>query len=139
MPVYPAYEFAFSAYQAYEENFRAQAKSALAEAEKWANDAKKRGIEVAIEVDSKRGGSVAEAVVKLATRLKAIVALAAQSRPLRALLMGSATRQIVRNSTQPVWVIHPSAQARSLRRNQTWSPPLFVIKPEENVEGVKIA
>jgi nucleotide-binding universal stress UspA family protein len=107
MPAYPAYEFAFTAYQAYAETFEDEAKHARIKAKKWATLARARGVTAHIEIDSTRRGGATETIIKRAQQMGAVIAMAAQSSPLRVHLLGSTTRQVIRNSTQPVWVVRP--------------------------------
>ena len=54
--------------------------------------------------------SPAEAVVSVATERQAWIAIAAQSKPLAAALLGSTARRIIRNSDVPVWVFRSSPE-----------------------------
>jgi nucleotide-binding universal stress UspA family protein len=73
---------------------------------RWARTQKKVEVETRIHVD---GGSVADLVMGI---VKAegfdLIAMAAQSGPVALALLGSVTRQIVRRSSCPVWVLRES-------------------------------
>ncbi len=109
-PIYPGFESAFTSapYPSYANNIERDIKEANMTADDWANIANQSGVRVEIVIDGSRGGSIADAVVRRANRLNAMVALASQSDLGATLLMGSTARQIIRQSEQPVWVIHPS-------------------------------
>ncbi len=91
------YEIALN--QAFVENQRT--------AKSWAQQGRSRGLKVDVVIDSKRVGSAAVETLKHAKRLGAMIAMASRSGPISAVVLGSTTRQVVRNAELPVWVIHP--------------------------------
>ena len=76
---------------------------------KLAQLASGRGVAVDI-VTNTSGSSIVESIVKTARRMKVdLIALASQTGPVTTALLGSVTRQLVRRSSAPVWVVHPAA------------------------------
>jgi hypothetical protein len=59
------------------------------------------------KVDRRWFGNVADAVVRLARKQGAVIALASRSGAVSATLLGSTARQVLRASSQPVWILHP--------------------------------
>jgi nucleotide-binding universal stress UspA family protein len=73
----------------------------------WCKELKDRGIACELIVDRK-GGPVPEAILSVAKKQKAqMIAMVAKTGKVGAALLGSVTRQILRGSTVPVWVVHP--------------------------------
>jgi nucleotide-binding universal stress UspA family protein len=50
--------------------------------------------------------STSDAVLKIANKEKVdLIAMAAQSGPVSSALLGSATRQVIRNAIKPIWIL----------------------------------
>jgi len=80
------------------------------ELQKMVEKAKKEGIKAEILIDSGYEG-ITEGILNSAAETKAVmIALAAQSGPITATLIGSISRQVVRSAETPVWVIHTEIQ-----------------------------
>ncbi len=137
MPYFPSLDFPFAAARAIDEGFRAEVESSRELALGWSEEARRKGVQVRVDVDRTGRGGVAETAVKKARKLKAMIALVAQSQPLKVSVLGSVTRQIMRESAQPVWVLRPAGVTASARRLEgNWrKPPLFAIQPEDDVEA----
>jgi nucleotide-binding universal stress UspA family protein len=86
-----------------DEETKVQRTSAL----QWAKKGQKEGIKCHVIIDSKWGESPAETILRRASQLPGMIAMAAYSGPVSRALLGSTTRKVIRFSTQPVWVIHP--------------------------------
>lgn len=93
-------------WQASQNDFDDQKQAYIQKANKWAEEAKKLGVLTKIQI-SNGGVSVPYAVLKFANQNKVgLIAIAAKSGLVASTLIGSVTRQIVRNSKCPIWVIH---------------------------------
>jgi nucleotide-binding universal stress UspA family protein len=111
--IYPTFDLAFSAYNYQEELFEEERAANQKAASVLVEKAKKRGLKAEAVFDRSRKGSVAKAVLARAKKEGALIALASQSGPVAAALLGSTTRQILREAEQPVWVIHPLPAGRA--------------------------
>lgn len=96
-------------------------------ADQWVAEAKKRGVSAEFQLDEKPA-FVAEGILKAAKRAKAeLIVVAAHSGNVTAALLGSVARRVVRISTLPTWVIHPTtppaAEKQTSRPKGTrWQP-----------------
>ena len=78
-------------------------------AERWLKTGLKMGVAVDIDLELTHQGIV-PAILHAADRDKtSIIAMTAQSGPLASAVMGSVTRQIVREATKPIWVVRASS------------------------------
>jgi nucleotide-binding universal stress UspA family protein len=84
-------------------------------AESWSREAGRAGVKVDAIVDYHEGESVAAAVLKESKRGPCLIALAGESNRFEAQILGSVTRQILRESSNPVWVIHPRLEEEEER------------------------
>ncbi len=74
-------------------------------ADKYAAAAKKQGVDVEVHFESNYG-NISQAILKQVQSEKAsLIAMAAESGPVAAILVGSITRQVVRAAHCPVWVM----------------------------------
>jgi nucleotide-binding universal stress UspA family protein len=92
---------------AYRDQLAASERFAREQTRLWREAAKPYGVPVDFVVESKGRGTLSSDVIQRADRLNAMIALASQSGAGTALLMGSGAREIIRGTTQPVWVVHP--------------------------------
>lgn len=77
-------------------------------AQAWLAWAKTKGAEISLEMEE-RPGNVSQAITEFATAKGVdLISMVAQSGPVSSLLLGSVTRQVVRNAQCPVWVRHSS-------------------------------
>lgn len=84
----------------------------------WAEQAKELGVKVDVVIDEK-GIFVPEGILREAKRSKAdLIAMASNSGGVSAALVGSVARDVLRASTLPVWVMHPSVKAVAGRRSE---------------------
>jgi nucleotide-binding universal stress UspA family protein len=116
------------AYPLYKKAFVAEIGSKKNTATDWAKIAAAKGIRTKIIIDSKREGSLAEVILAQSKRNPGIIAMAAKSGPVMSALLGSTIRKVVRESSIPVWVLHPKDGANSQKQ------PLYVLTTED-VEG----
>lgn len=85
---------------------------------RWAQRAKASGVKCEVVLD-KKPGFVEESILAAAKKHRVdLIAMASNSGRVGAALLGSITRQVVRDSHKPVWVIHPSAAVASARRSE---------------------
>lgn len=91
----------------------AEAKSATKKtADKWIREARAKGVKASLHLDAKPGPAL-DAVVRAAKKLgtTSVIAMASQSGPLATILLGSLTRQVLRQSPCPILVIHPKQKS----------------------------
>lgn len=119
----PVFDLAFSAYPQYQHIIKEETEVRKENAALWVKEAVSRGISAAYVLDEKLTGSAATAILEFAKKNPGMIALASHSGPLEIIFLGSTTRQILRNSTHPVWVIHP-AMRREIK-------PLYSITQKE--------
>lgn len=110
---YPVFDFGLPEYYAdyqtaLEDEQRAHEKTAA----QWAAHAKARGVKTMVVFNRSRSESAAQAIVKQAKKEAGIIAMASHSGAFTSALLGSSTRQVLRHSTQPVWVLHPRKISR---------------------------
>jgi len=73
---------------------------------KWVDVAKKFGIKADFHI-TEQAGSISASLVEYAKKKKfKLIAMAPQSGPVASTLIGSVTRQVVRNADCPVWILH---------------------------------
>lgn len=91
-------------YDKYIKDIDAQERQAVTALVDWA---KAKGVKAEALVEEKPGYA-AQSILKTAKKKKIdMIALASQTGPVSTTLLGSVTRQIIRSSDCPVWVIHP--------------------------------
>lgn len=120
-PIYPAYEFAFASWTTYEEDLREVAELRRKEAEKMVEKGKSAGVAVDIVIHTPQTMSAADSAIRQLKKGYLFVALASQSGLLRNAILGSTTRQLIRKSPVPVWVMHPPKEIVS--RKLMMKPP----------------
>jgi nucleotide-binding universal stress UspA family protein len=77
------------------------------EAKKWVDYAKSKGIKADCEIDQSTGSTV-QAILKYAKKSDTqMIAMASRSGAVATALLGSISRQVVRQATCPVWIMHP--------------------------------
>lgn len=104
-PFLAAVQPAFTAYDVYREAMLSEMRRCQELSDEWIRMGRLKGVEVEARIDDFRSRSVSHAVIQLAEKLGAVVALASQSGPVASALMGSHARKIVRNCRQPVWIV----------------------------------
>jgi len=89
------------------ETLRELKKERMATAAQWAKRAELSGVRTKFHIDSKEGPPL-DSILKVNRTLgpKAMIAITSQSGPVGAAVLGSLTRQILRNATCPVLVVH---------------------------------
>lgn len=106
--LYPSFGYPFVVPPVSEESMREYAIRYRQVAEEWVQEGRSRGILVKAHVCGKSGYAVDE-ITKTAKKLgsSGIIAMASQSGRFTSMLLGSLTRQVLRNAPCPVLVIHP--------------------------------
>ncbi len=86
--------------------------SVIGLAQPWLNYAKQFGVKATFQLDH-GGGRPLDEILGAAKKLgpATLIAIASQSNRAEALLMGSVTRQLLRESTAPVLVVHPNDES----------------------------
>lgn len=102
--VTPRLEPAFSSDSPDWERFEERAGKWRKKGEEWARIAAQADISVQVEIDSRLPKTPADAAIEEAEKRQAWIAIAAQSKPIAAALLGSTARRIIRSSGVPVWV-----------------------------------
>lgn len=110
----PGLIYVLESYTAYEPNYDKDLARSRAEIEKWLQEAREEGLQVEGILDSKATGSAAQSILKQARKGVALIAMGARSGPISASLLGSTTRDIMRRSPYPVWIIHPKVPVVSI-------------------------
>jgi nucleotide-binding universal stress UspA family protein len=91
----------------YEEVSRRQAKL-----DQWVKEGQQKGLRIRGVLYSE-GGSLSEAILKIAIEDKSgLIAMRIQTGPIASALLGSVTREVVRNAHSPVWVTGHSKRHR---------------------------
>ncbi|HUP56733.1 MAG TPA: universal stress protein [Bdellovibrionota bacterium] len=85
------------------------------DADDWVKIAESRGAEATFVVEHTGVRAAADTILARAKR-GTIIALAARSGAVAAALLGSVTRQVLRKSLVPVWVVHPTRPRRTAAR-----------------------
>ncbi|MGZ3688805.1 MAG: universal stress protein, partial [Bdellovibrionota bacterium] len=77
--------------------------------------ARELGVEIQVIIEAS-GDSASQAILELAQKERAgLIAMAAQSGAVASTIAGSTTRQVVRESPCPVWVLHAAKVARAIK------------------------
>lgn len=83
----------------------------------WVREIKNKKFPCKIIIDRK-SQVVSDGVLYAAKRIKAdMIAMASTTGKLGATLLGSSTRQVLRNSRRPVWVVHPEQRKASKKKS----------------------
>ena len=78
--------------------------------EEWAERARAQGVETETRISEQNEG-VADALISYSEEIGAgMIAMAAQSGAVRTTLVGSISRNVVRHSRCPVWILHPARE-----------------------------
>jgi nucleotide-binding universal stress UspA family protein len=94
-------------YSPYQEYMEQDVEQKRKKAEEWQGIAAKEGVTVDV-VFNKKPAYVVDSLLEAAEQLKdGMIAIASQ-RGRGAVLLGSITRDLIRRSPDPVWVIHPN-------------------------------
>lgn len=108
-PLYPGADFDFALMNAYDSAYEEEVKARKIDAEGMADLARERGVRVSVYIDTSRVGSPADLALKaMKKKTYLFTTLASRSAgKTKLLFLGSTTRQLIRNSPIPVWVIYP--------------------------------
>lgn len=105
---YPVFDFGLPEYYAdYQTALDEEMKAHEKTAADWVALARSQGIKVMTVFNRSRAESASQAIVKQAKKEGGIIAMASHSGAVTSAILGSSTRQVLRHSTQPLWVIHP--------------------------------
>ena len=110
MEFYPTGEIAFAAWEVYQDTFREEEHQKRFLAHQLVEIGGRRGVKVEVLIDTEHAGSVDTIALNLLNSNHLMVALASRSTFLQRAFLGSTTRQLIRNSPVPVWVIHPNME-----------------------------
>jgi nucleotide-binding universal stress UspA family protein len=113
IPSYLTLEPVYLPADLYQQEYDDYRKSIEARGKDLVEQATLAGVKADFDLARRGQGSVAEGIIRLAKRLDAMIAVASQSGAVTSALLGSTTRQLMRGSEQPVWVIHPKASSIS--------------------------
>ena len=124
--------------ETYEEEVKARKEQAL----RWAKEADGQGVRADTFVDARVVGSPSDAILRFSKKKPGMIAMAAHSGSLAAVMLGSTTRQVVRSSGVPVWIVHTppkqkkrEAGLRTLRARRKSAQPVSFAVTEEEVMG----
>lgn len=113
-PITPTLEVAFSSCPSRSSKaFKQKIDEIHKKTTQWSARASAEQVKIDISIDPKSGSSASEAILKLAKKLPGIIAMASHSGRISRLILGSTTREVIRNSNCPVWVVHPKSRAQS--------------------------
>lgn len=112
---YPHYDFAFAALDTYEDDVAEVIAARRILAEKLVEKAKRKGVKADILIKSVKTLNVSETIARELKKGYLFVALASQSGLLRNSFLGGTTRQLLRISPVPVWVLHPELSSKTIR------------------------
>jgi len=107
----------------YEKAIEAEVEIKRREARNWIREARKKGVEAHSVISTHAEDSIEESILEYARGRHAILALASQSGPFTTSLIGSTTRNLVRSSLDPVWVIPPEDHEAPLRAPRSEKEP----------------
>ncbi len=94
----------------YVEHLRSDREAKEQKAKQWQEVAVREGVKLELLFD-KRAIYVADSILKAAKKVKAgLIAMASHTGTVSAAFLGSVTRQVIRVSPTPVWVIHPTSE-----------------------------
>lgn len=109
--VMPPAVYGFDPIPVYDEYQTEDLKERRELSKKFTDAGKSSGVTVKVVIDEKPG-FVSEAILSAARKQKAnLIAMASQSGPIGATLLGSVCRQVVRAAKLPMWIIHPEKSA----------------------------
>ncbi len=118
---YPAFDFEPAFHAAFSKAVTQEVAAHRKTARLWAERARDRGIKVRTFFDEGSLDSVAQAILRYSEATDSMIAMASRSGPVSAVLLGSTTRQVVRRSENPVWVIHPKEHEQThLKLHPGW-------------------
>lgn len=144
----PGLEIAFAAYPPFlpmpPEAFDEEVLKRKGEAQRWADFALAEGVFAEAVVDGRLNGTPAESILRFAKKNSGLIAMAAHSGPVATVLLGSTTRQVVRASSLPVWIVHtpakkkaPLARVRELRSRKRTPPLPFTITEADIMDDLR--
>ncbi|MBC7690680.1 MAG: universal stress protein [Methylotenera sp.] len=103
----PSIEVAFGSYPTYQETYSSGVEACQNQLMDWVELLKRQGHAATYILDTSLVGTAEEAILEEAEKEPGMIAMAAQSGPVSATLLGSLTRKIVRGARTPVWILHP--------------------------------
>ncbi len=112
----PGIESAFGTYGVYHDFFKQNLEVARKEGKRWLERMKAKNIPARLMIDQSPRGTVAQSILRAARKTCGIIAITGQSGAISSLILGSISRQILRESPIPVWIVHYSAKLRQKRK-----------------------
>ena len=122
----PAIGMAYSVAALYRQVIKEEVKARKEEGQKWVNEATKMGVKARFTIDTHFGSTIEEAILAKAKMKPGMIAMAARSGRISAIIAGSVARKILRSSPYPVWIFH----SENKKRQQ----PIFTVA-EPDVTG----
>jgi nucleotide-binding universal stress UspA family protein len=83
-------------------------------ARKWQKEAQNLGVPATSEIETQGVYSVTEAILRKIKTGPYLVAMASRSGVVETALLGSVTRQLIREAHTPLWIVHPRAEELTL-------------------------
>lgn len=144
----PGLEIALAAYPPFlpipPETFDEEVRKKKTEALRWADFARAEGVLADVFVDGRVTGTPADSILRFAKKKAGLIAMAARSGPVAAVLLGSTTRQVVRSSPVPVWIVHTPqkkkaalAKVRGLRLRKRPAPLPFTVTEADIMDDLR--
>lgn len=113
-------------YKGIEDFFLSQKERSQEESKPWVEFGQKKGVTVKVEIDSQPGVLV-ESILKRSKKSDiSLIAMSTETTFVSNLIMGSVSRQIVRNSSKPVWVLYEEEKSSKSPRESAVDPTLIV-------------
>ena len=103
----------------YEKAIESEIESKKREGKIWTEEANKYGIKANCFIDHHEENSVIDSIITYTKTRRALIALAAQSGPFTTTIFGSTTRSLIRQSINPIWVIHTKQKSNQELKHET--------------------
>jgi nucleotide-binding universal stress UspA family protein len=101
----PLSELVFSSHAVYYDAFREEAEQRTRRGQSLVDLAAKQGVYAEFSLDQTPAKSSGEMILSRASQKPGIIAMVSHSGPVTRILLGSTTRQVIRSSVFPVWVM----------------------------------
>ncbi|MBY0471801.1 universal stress protein [bacterium] len=125
---FPAFDLGLPAYYAtYANVIKEELADNQEKAKHWIALGKSRGVQVNVLFDRSHKVSVVEAILKASEKMGGMIAMVSQTGNLYSILLGSTTRQVIRQSKQPVWIIHPNEKRETKHQSRETVSELVLI------------
>lgn len=122
----PTVNLTLRAHPLYRKVFEEETQAKKKEAQNWLAIAKSENVQADMILEHKQQGSLSDLILAQSKKQFGIIAMAARRGPIQTAILGSTIRKVVRGSSLPVWVLHPSHKATSQMK-----PPLYTLTNED--------